>query len=302
MSPVKEPRFFAFDNERKNLHDLDSETRQQYETFREKSITCLNDYLKLFDDVTNEKAIGEASPRYLYEPESAARIKDYLPEMKLIAVLRDPVERAYSHFLDARRRGNEPLSSFDAALAQEDFLDQNPHSGQRNYLRFGFYFAQLKRYFEAFPRQQVRIYLYNEWKADNLAILNDVFDFLDVATSFKPDTSRRHNISGTHRSLFVHNFLRKPNIAKKVLKSIFGDLLIPIARTIHQTNSKRPEMSSFSPFFATSAAKETPPMRNTPGTTAARVPIILRMTVSSSPFMDKQKRSRFGAHCRDLNG
>jgi len=62
-------------------------------------ITNLEAYQALFDGVSGEKAIGEASPSYLVEPKAPVRIQRYIPKTKMIAMLRNPAERAYSHFL-----------------------------------------------------------------------------------------------------------------------------------------------------------------------------------------------------------
>ena len=102
MSPVKEPNFFCSEEN----SDGDFATR-------------LGAYQDLFRDVSGEKAIGEASHCYLYEPEAAARIQEYITDAKLIAVLRDPVDRAYSHFLHMVRNGSEPLTDFALALREE---------------------------------------------------------------------------------------------------------------------------------------------------------------------------------------
>ena len=94
MSPVKEPRFFALEGEKPDPG------RPTDERLMNHSITDIEAYRALFQAVSKETAIGEASPLYLYSPKAPERIRHYIPDAKLIAVLRDPVERAYSHFLD----------------------------------------------------------------------------------------------------------------------------------------------------------------------------------------------------------
>src|SRR3712207_6354190 len=103
MSPVKEPNFFS-SQEQENAAD---------------AVTDIGTYQHLFRGVSGEKAIGEASHSYLYEPGAAAEIRRYLPEAKLIAILRNPIDRAYSHFLHMVRSGTEPLDDFAQALQEE---------------------------------------------------------------------------------------------------------------------------------------------------------------------------------------
>src|SRR5580765_3646808 len=91
MSPVKEPRFFAFEGESVNFGGPWGE-RLNPEVMAFNSIAS---YSALFEDVEDETAIGEASPIYLWAAKAAARIHRRVPDARLIAILRDPVERAY---------------------------------------------------------------------------------------------------------------------------------------------------------------------------------------------------------------
>ncbi len=102
MSPVKEPNFFCFEGR----EGLDSGN----------SITDIAAYRGLFRGVSSERAIGEASHCYLYEPRAVERIKHYTPDARLIAILRSPIERAYSHFLHAVRNGTECQSRGNAQI------------------------------------------------------------------------------------------------------------------------------------------------------------------------------------------
>ena len=76
----------------------------------------MGEYRALFEGARGEKAVGEASPLYIYAPGTAERIKRYVPEAKIVALLRNPVDRAYSAFLYAVRIGVEPLTDFSWVL------------------------------------------------------------------------------------------------------------------------------------------------------------------------------------------
>jgi hypothetical protein len=200
MSPVKEPNFFCAEED----SDGNFATR-------------LGAYQDLFRGVSGEKAIGEASHCYLYEPEAAARIQEYIPDAKLIAVLRNPVDRAYSHFLHMVRSGSEPLTDFAQALREEETGGYQKRN-VRDYIDRGRYHDQLKRYFNAFSRDQVKVYLYEDLSNAPVDTIQDAFRFLGVDDSFVPDVSLRRNVSGYPKHKTVDKLLRKPSPIKDALK------------------------------------------------------------------------------------
>ena len=201
MSPVKEPKFFAFEGQEADFHGPPPEDRSGDNT-APWAITDLEAYRALFGGVTDENALGEASTLYLYYNEKAAElIRRYVPEAKLIAVLRDPVERAYSHFLFMRSHGREPLADFARALDAEEERVRERWWPAFHYARAGFYHEQLSRYFKLFGREQIRIYLYEDLQPDPSGVTRAVFRFLGVDDAFVPgDMSVKHNPSGVPRS------------------------------------------------------------------------------------------------------
>jgi hypothetical protein len=201
MSPVKEPNFFCSEGQ----------------ASRDGSVARIETYQVLFKDVSDEKAIGEASHCYLYEPEAAVRIRQYLPDAKFVAVLRDPVDRAYSHFLHMVRNGTEPLTDFGQALGEEA-AGAYQNRGFQDYVGRGLYYYQLKRYFDMFGREQVKVYLYEDLSKGPVGVLQDIFRFLKVDASFVPDVSLRRNVSGSPRNETVDKLLRRPSPIKDVLK------------------------------------------------------------------------------------
>jgi hypothetical protein len=216
MSPVKEPKFFAVEGKK-----LDFRGPNDDEHMNRKSITDVDAYRALFGGVTDEKAIGEASPLYLYSPEAPGRIKHYLPEVKLIAILRNPVDRAFSSYLHCIRDRGEPLDDFAQALQEEERRIENGWGPIWHYKNVGFYSAQLERYFDTFRRDQIKIFLYDDLKGDPTGVLRSIFSFLEVGDTRLPDLSVKHNISGVPRSRLVHELLNKPN----PIKSAFRPLL-----------------------------------------------------------------------------
>ncbi|TCJ15544.1 sulfotransferase, partial [Rubrobacter taiwanensis] len=154
MSPTKETNFFALEGQRVAFRGPGVEERINAWT-----ITELSEYERQFAGVRGERAVGEVCPLYLYSERAAERIKRHVPEVRLIAVLRDPAERAYSSFLMLRRSGREPLEDFAAALEAEDRRVAGGWEYAWHYRRAGYYHEQLSRYYALFDPAQIRVYL-----------------------------------------------------------------------------------------------------------------------------------------------
>jgi hypothetical protein len=201
MSPVKEPNFFS-SQEQENAAD---------------AVTNIGTYQDLFRGGSGKKALGEASHSYLYEPRAAAEIKRYVPEAKLIAILRNPIDRAYSHFLHMVRSGTEPLDDFAQALREEEVRIHKERTFQ-DYIGRGLYYNQLKRYFGTFPQEQVRVYLYEDLSGAPISTVQDAFRFLKVDDSFVPDVSLRRNVSGQPKYKTLDGLLRRQSRIKHAAK------------------------------------------------------------------------------------
>ena len=215
MSAFKEPGFFAFEGEKLNFQGPGTRYR-----INKWTVTDLEAYREIFAGVTNEKAIGEATPLYLYFPKACDRIKHYIPDTKLIAMLRNPVERAFSNYVWAVQPGAEPLTNFSEALQAEAERIKNNWGPRWRYKDQGFYYAQLKPYFDTFNRDQIRVYLTEDFTANPVEVVQDIFRFLEVDESFTPDVSRKHNQSRIPRNQSWHRFLSQPNQIKSLLKPL----------------------------------------------------------------------------------
>jgi hypothetical protein len=125
---------------------------------------------------------GENTPIYIYWRPALPRIRDYNPEMKLIVILRNPVERAFSQWNMQRKRGAEPLDFLDAVQAEPDRIAQVAPSQLRkfSYVDRGRYGEQLARAFQIFPAQQVLVIKYEEFRASQREMIEKVFRFLNV--------------------------------------------------------------------------------------------------------------------------
>lgn len=213
-SPVKEPGFFAFE-------DSDLDFRGPLDGWMKPSVaTTRSKYESYFEDVTVEKAVGESSPAYLYYPHAPARIKRLIPDVRLIALLRNPVERAHSQFLFFIQCNREPLWHFEEALAEEDRRVAENWAWGWHYKRLGFYYEQLRRYFDLFDRSQIKVYLNEDLRFNPADLMRDVYAYLGVDAGFQPDVSRRHNVTFVPRNETVFKWLKRPNAVKSALRVI----------------------------------------------------------------------------------
>lgn len=204
MSATKEPSFFGLEGEKLDFRAPDG-TPSDVNSY---GINNIEAYRRLFDGVKDKKAVGEASTMYLGSPKAPERIRYYIPHAKLVAILRDPVERAYAGFLMARRIGYEPLSDFADALQDQERRKKIKHFGGV-YLEPGFYHLYLTRYFQFFSKENIRVYLHEDFMADPRALVEDIFSFLGVDDTFVPDMSIRENVSGLPKIKVLHNLLTR---------------------------------------------------------------------------------------------
>ncbi|HET7481212.1 MAG TPA: sulfotransferase, partial [Rubrobacteraceae bacterium] len=182
------------------------------------AITDIEEYRRLFDGAAGRAAIGEASHSYLYTPGTPERVRYYAPDAKLIAILRDPVKRAYSHFCFMVQNGREPLDDFARAVEEEEAGRRDDWWPTFQYVRVGFYYAQLRPYFDLFERDQIRVYLQEDLHSDPLSVVQDVFRFLNIDDSYVPDVTKKHNGSGIPKNKMLETLLGRPNPLKSILK------------------------------------------------------------------------------------
>lgn len=237
MSPKKELNFFVFDGEDVDTDSLVNEGgKKRYNWLKSLSITSFQDYQAQFEGVIDEKAIGEASPTYLYHPSSAQRIHQYNPEMKLIAVFRNPVTRASSHFAQYLANNQEPQPDFAQAIKMEDIKVHSIWWDYRHYIRMGFYYSQIRRYLELFGQSQIRIYLYEDFCNNPLKMLEDIYSFLEVDNSFIANTSVRYWEAKQPKNKVVHSLFTSRNPLKKAVKNILPSRVQQVVTNLKNRN------------------------------------------------------------------
>ena len=193
MTSIKEPMFF---------NNFQKETNFKLHGRKTKKITTFEQYYTLFNSVKNESAIGEASPSYISNKDCPNLIHKHLPNTKIIAVLRQPVARAYSNYLHARRADRESISDFETAFNKETERKTENWSPLYHYKSKGYYAEQLEQYFNLFPKENIKVVLFEDLVKNPIRITPEVFKFLNIDNSFIPDTSKKANVSGTPKGLF----------------------------------------------------------------------------------------------------
>jgi hypothetical protein len=145
------------------------------------------EFEQLFAGVNGEKAVGIKRPNYLAKPEVPGRIKEMIPEAKLIAVLRNPVQRAvsaYFHYVNNGFIPPAPLEKSMTRLLDGEYRKSYPKSEE--ILEYGLYHKHLERYLSLFDRDRILILFQDEIAKDNLAQLRQAYRFLGIDDSYVP--------------------------------------------------------------------------------------------------------------------
>ncbi|MBC8047528.1 MAG: sulfotransferase domain-containing protein [Fimbriimonadaceae bacterium] len=223
---VKETKFFLFDEDYKKGIDFYNKT--YYNTYK------------------GEKASGEFDPDYLLFPFTAKRIYDTLgKDIKIIVVLRNPADRAYSHYLMTKKKGLEKLDFLQAIEAEKQRKTNIKEQKIFAYIERGMYGEQLKQFMEIFPKQNFLILLFEEDIILNREnTIRHIQEFLQIPFH-KLAVNIHSNEAGEMKNETVTNLLRKPNFAKQILKSILPSKEIRknIRKFFIRKNLKQPTVS-----------------------------------------------------------
>lgn len=243
MSPVKEPCYFA-DEIRPAA--LSAQVRRHVAVQTRALADLLGDgrpvpalgwlacdwdeYLRLFRHANGQRAIGESSAAYLWSATAAENIAAVAPHARIMMILRDPAERAYSQY----------LHQVSVGLTRAKFREHlrachGPHTElgiHHPFLEVGLYYRQVQRYLDRFPRDRVRIYWYEEAWRDPAALLRDVLEFLGVDASFRADMSERSHARRAPRFATTHYLMKR--------LAIWPSLRALVPRAVRRAAFRRP--------------------------------------------------------------
>ncbi|MFP4415921.1 MAG: sulfotransferase family protein [Chitinispirillaceae bacterium] len=210
FSPLKEPKFFS-------SHFLDLPHRGRGDDFIHSFTVCdYEEYLKLFRRARRAKAIGEASVENLYYHRDVIPvIKQYLNDPKIIIMLRNPVDRAFSAYKQLLRDHRETLS-FEEGLEQEKMRMTQNYEFLWYYTDVGFYYNQIKSYLKEFS--QVKILLFDDFKNNPIDTCKDIFSFLGIRNSFRIKLKPKRNASGVPKNGLYRAILRATPLKGRIYR------------------------------------------------------------------------------------
>lgn len=221
MSSIKEPNFFSA----KEVNSL---------FYKSKIVDDINEYHKLFSQ-NKKQIIGEASVSYLFFNDVPNRIYKYNPKAKIIILLRNPIERALSHYLMDFRLGF-CSENFEDIIAQPEIFPQY----YQQYLELGNYFLQLKRYLNVFNENQLSIVFYDDLKSNSQKVMKHIFSFLEI--EFQDLDYSIQNSFLSPSNIFVSE-LYKFNSLRKIVKSLFPEPFLSLVKSIFFSNNSKPTFS-----------------------------------------------------------
>lgn len=179
LSTPKEPKFFMTDNRppARNTQRGPGDRHSAREW-----VWRRDQYERLFANAPKGTLRGESTPFYLWDRDAQRRIATLIPEVKLIAIIRDPVDRAYSNWGHLWCDGLEPEADFAAACRLEPERVRDGYAPFWRYLELGRYGEQLEHLFTLFPRRNVHVLRYRDLIEEPIPALDKVFAFLGVET------------------------------------------------------------------------------------------------------------------------
>ena len=238
LSPIKEPNHFCTDikpgefseeyqlhEKRKNLNLEKFLAGPMKEKHFDYFVTHAKQYELLFKNVKNEKAIGEMSNSYLFSEVAAQNIKLKIPDAKIIIMLRNPVERIFSHYLAHLRDGKTYLPFMQEI--QKDF--SKPVKGwwkSHCYFEMGLYYEQVKRYFDVFDHSQIKITWFEDFESNFQQTAKEIFIFLGVNPNIPVSSDEKYNEAREPKNKRFIYFISKTGI-KKPLFGLIPESLKP---------------------------------------------------------------------------
>ena len=227
MSSQKEPDYFS-----------DNAIHEQGMYYGKNRVNTLDKYESLF--AQKESVVyGEGSVSYLFYDNVAEDIKKYNPNAKIIIMLRNPIERAFSHYLMDYRLGliND---SFENIIAKKS-NHKNAHLFYKQYIEVSKYAKQIQRYLDFFEKENILFIDYDDFKKNVSKTVDQVYNFLNISTNFAADVSTKYNTFTMPKNKgirFIYSFV----FLRKILTFLFPIYLVKNIRGFLFKADKKPEL------------------------------------------------------------
>lgn len=219
MSPVKEPHYFSTVT---NINARAFEKPKAGETYHTRVIAHEEDYIALFKNGRGFRYRGEASPSYLYDESSAKKIKSFNAEAKIIIILREPLDRAVSHFNMSYSLGLESESDFHKALLKDQINNNKVWGSAHLYVELGHYYKQVMNFFQVFPLEQIYLLKFEDLKNSPRQTMENLFKFLCIDSSVAQNLNtekKNTTVAIRHKHLQKSIYLIKHNRILNWIKS-----------------------------------------------------------------------------------
>ena len=190
-------------------------------------------YEALFDEAGDAKAIGEKSTWYMFSEAAPTQALELLPDVKAIAMLRDPVGRAYSSYRFNLQLGMDDVQSFDEALALEASRTAQGRGFDLRYFEAGLYTDQLQRWFDAFGRERVLVLVFEDLITDPGCHLREASAFLGIDATREVEPGHRNKTT----SVRSPKVLRMANKARIELSWLPGPIKKLASGAVTRLNS-----------------------------------------------------------------
>jgi hypothetical protein len=213
MAGVKEPNFFAFDGEQTDL-PLTDEALQR---MRANSVVDAGSYHQLFLRRRGAQAVGDVSPAYLYSSVAARQIRQVVPDIRLIAILRDPVDRAYSAYFRRADVDPDPGVFVETAEREHEKMERGDKLPLYPLIKGGLYSQHLPSYLDLFSSDRRMFCIFETFWNDHLSSLEEIHRFIGVSPIPATDVPSL-NRSGVPRWSFVDQALRSGTRVKELTK------------------------------------------------------------------------------------
>lgn len=243
MSSIKEPKFYLCNGQPPTRADNrgpgDAHSSREWVWERPR-------YESLWKGAAPDALRGESTPLYLYDLEAQQRISRDVPDARLVVVVRDPVDRAYSNWTHLWSDGYEPIGDFHEAVLAEPQRITSGYAPFWHYLGLGRYGSQLQHLLTLFPREQVLVLRYRELVNEPARTLDRVSEFLGVdpgrAHAMPPDNVKAFAPANTTNALLRKGVRAGAALGAYAPPPVWRTVEKPLRRALQREGARRPTL------------------------------------------------------------
>lgn len=229
MSTQKEPDYFS-----------DAAIQKQGLYYGNNRIDTVEKYYSLFNVKGKNVIFGEASVSYLFYKNVASDIKKYNVNAKIIIMLRNPIDRAFSHYLMDYRLGL--VSDSFEEIIYKTSVNKKAHLYYQQYIQISEYAKQIARYYKEFDADKIMLIDYEDFKKDVGKIVKSVYNFLGINEEYRAEINKKHNTFTMPKNKlirFIYSFV----FIRNILTFLFPESLVKSIRSVLFKQNKKPKLS-----------------------------------------------------------